>query len=284
MKHDRLPMAPTGRIANLGSGILPSALARWDPAIHAEEISGENTINILDPIGYDPWTGGGVTARSVSSALKTFDKAPVTVVINSPGGDMFEGFAIYNLLRDYAGEITTKIIGVAASAASIIAMGGNTGQIARAGFIMIHNAWVVAMGNRNDLRDYADVLEPFDRAMADIYAARTGLDIDTTATMMDKETWIGGAEAVKQNFADELLSSDQVVKGNDEDTKARAAAYKLDAALARAGIARPERREILKDYVAGMHRAADDDHGMHCASDSPFSGLKINSPFEETVS
>lgn len=277
-------MAPTGRIANLGSGILPSALARWDPAIHAEEISGENTINILDPIGYDPWTGGGVTARSVSSALKTFDKAPVTVVINSPGGDMFEGFAIYNLLRDYAGEITTKIIGVAASAASIIAMGGNTGQIARAGFIMIHNAWVVAMGNRNDLRDYADVLEPFDRAMADIYAARTGLDIDTTATMMDKETWIGGAEAVKQNFADELLSSDQVVKGNDEDTKARAAAYKLDAALARAGIARPERREILKDYVAGMHRAADDDHGMHCASDSPFSGLKINSPFEETVS
>lgn len=277
-------MAPTGRIANLGSSILPSALARWDPAIHAEEDTGENIVNVLDPIGYDPWTGGGVTARSVSAALKSFDKAPVTVVINSPGGDMFEGFAIYNLLRDYQGDVTTKVIGVAASAASIIAMGGNTGQIARAGFIMIHNAWVVAMGNRNDLRDYADVLEPFDRAMADIYAARTGLDIDATANMMDKETWIGGADAVKQNFADELLSSDTVVKGNDEDTKARAAAYKLDAALARAGIARAERRDILKDYVAGMHRAADDDHGMHCASDSPFSGLQIHSPFEETVS
>lgn len=284
MKHDRLPMAPTGRIANLSSGISPNALARWDPAIHASEDAGENVINVLDPIGYDPWTGGGVTARSISSALKGFGKAPATVVINSPGGDMFEGFAIYNLLRDYAGDVTIKIIGVAASAASIIAMGGKDIQIARAGFLMIHNAWVIAVGNRNDLRDYADVLEPFDNAMADIYAARTGLDVGATAAMMDKETWIGGSDAVKQNFADSLLPSDEVAKGNEEDTKARAAAYKLDAALARAGIARPERREILKDYVAGMHRAADDVDGMHCASESLLSGLKYNQPFEEMQS
>ncbi|MFT2622165.1 head maturation protease, ClpP-related, partial [Escherichia coli] len=74
---------------------------------------------------------------------------------NSPGGDMFEGLAIYNLLREHEGEVNVKVLGLAASAGSVIAMAGDTVQIARAGFLMIHNAWVVAMGNRNDLRELA---------------------------------------------------------------------------------------------------------------------------------
>ncbi|KLB48562.1 peptidase, partial [Xanthomonas euvesicatoria] len=104
----------------------------------------------------------GVTARRVAGALRAMGKGPVTVNVNSPGGDMFEGLAIYNLLREHDGEITVKVLGLAASAASIIAMAGDTVQIARAGFLMIHNAWVMAVGNRNDLIEVADTLKPFD--------------------------------------------------------------------------------------------------------------------------
>jgi ATP-dependent Clp protease, protease subunit len=282
MKHN-LPLAPSGRIANLTTGFLPSALARWDPSIRAEaDAEDASVIEILDPIGYDPWSGGGVTAKGISVSLKALNGAPANVVINSPGGDAFEGFAIYNLLRDYAGDVNVKVVGVAASAASYIAMAGDNIQIARAAFYMVHNTWVVAMGNRNDLRDYADTLEPFDMAMADIYAARTGLDIDAVAKMMDKETWIGGADAVKQGFADDLLPADKVSKQSDDATKARSAAYKLDAALAKAGLARAERREILRDYRDGMLRAADEP-GMPGASESPLSKIRFNQPFEENA-
>lgn len=89
--------------------------------------------------------------------------------------------------------MTIKVLGMAASAASIIAMAGDEVQVARAGFLMIHNAWTLAAGNRHDFREFADYLEPFDAAMADVYVARTGLDAKTVATMMDGETWIGEA-------------------------------------------------------------------------------------------
>ncbi|HCF5801664.1 TPA: Clp protease ClpP, partial [Pseudomonas aeruginosa] len=92
----------------------------------------------------------------------------VTVNINSPGGDVFEGLAIYNLLREHKGKVSVNIIGLAASAASFIAMAGDEIRIGRAAFLMIHNAWLIAMGNRNDLREIADWLEPFDMTLADI--------------------------------------------------------------------------------------------------------------------
>jgi hypothetical protein len=97
-----------------------------------------------------------------------------------------------------------KVLGLAASAASIIAMAGDEIQISRAGFLMVHDTWVVAMGNRNDLRDIADQLEPFDFAMADIYAARTGIDAKTVMKKMDAETWINGSAAVDEGWADAL--------------------------------------------------------------------------------
>lgn len=84
----------------------------------------------------------------------------VTVNINSPGGDMFEGLAIYNLLREYSGKVTVKVLGIAASAASIIAMAGDEIQIGRGAFLMIHNCWIVMIGNRHDLAKAAIDIEP----------------------------------------------------------------------------------------------------------------------------
>src|SRR5690606_26247503 len=133
----------------------------------------------------------------VAAALRAMGAGPVTVNVNSPGGDMFEGLAIYNLLREHEGEVTVKVLGLAASAASIIAMAGDTVQIARAGFLMIHNCWVVAQGNRHDLREYAEMMEPFDAAMADIYSARTGLDATEVQKQLDAESWINGSAAIE---------------------------------------------------------------------------------------
>src|SRR6185436_2438068 len=137
---------------------VPQALERWAPDLMAAAASEESTISVLDPIGVDPWTGEGVTAKRIAAALRSIgaDK-DVVVNINSPGGDLFEGMAIYNLLREHQGKVTVKVLGVAASAASIVAMAGDEIQIARAGFLMIHNTWVIAMGNRNDLREIADM-------------------------------------------------------------------------------------------------------------------------------
>ncbi|WP_429242684.1 head maturation protease, ClpP-related [Luteibacter sp. 621] len=140
--------------------------------------------------------------------------------------------------RAFDGEVNVSVLGLAASAASIIAMAGDTVQIARAGFFMIHNAWVVASGNRNDLREYADTLEPFDRAMADIYAAHTGESRDDMAKLMDAETWIGGSDAVEQGFAESLLASDQVEKGS---AKANASAVRrIESALRASGLPKSE--------------------------------------------
>lgn len=248
MSMKNLPGAPTGRPgASVRSEILPRAFDRWNPGLKAagESNESERSISIYDAIGYDYWTGEGVTARRVAAALRSMGTGPVTVNVNSPGGDVFEGLAIYNLLREHDGEVTVKVLGLAASAASFIAMAGDKVQIARAGFLMIHNSWVIASGNRNDMREIADWLEPFDAAMADIYATRTGLDAKTVAKLMDAESWIGGAAAVEQGFADELLTSDQIGKG---DAKAQAnASRRVEAALRASGLPKSEAMRLISE-------------------------------------
>jgi ATP-dependent Clp protease protease subunit len=113
-------------------------------------------------------------------------------------------------LREHPAAVTVKVLGIAASAASVIAMAGDEIQIARAGFMMIHNTWIMAMGDRHALREAADWLEPFDQVAVDIYAARTGLEPKALGKMLDQETWIGGTKAVEQGFADGFLPADQI--------------------------------------------------------------------------
>lgn len=242
-----LPLAYNGLPLNgVKYDLSPKALDNWNPAIKAAE--SDNTITIFDVIGQDYWTGEGVTAKRIAGALRAIgEDKPVTVLVNSPGGDMFEGLAIYNLLREHKGEVTVKVLGLAASAASVIAMAGDNIQVARAGFLMIHNAWIMVAGNRHDMREYADYLEPFDRSMADLYSARTGIEFKVMQKIMDAESWIGGSDAVEQGFADSLLASDEIEI--DENSDARAA-LKLDIALAKAGMPRTERRKLLAEYKA----------------------------------
>ncbi|HHF7996738.1 TPA: head maturation protease, ClpP-related [Escherichia coli] len=257
-----LPAAPEGRPFAREKPDLPAAaMERWNGGIRAAR-DGDNSISIFDVIGADYW-GDGVTASRIAGALRSLNGADVTVNINSPGGDMFEGLAIYNLLREYDGKVTVKVLGLAASAASIIAMAGDDVQIGRGAFLMINNCWVYAMGNRHDLAQIAADMEPFDNAMSDIYQARSGLDADTIGKMMDGETYIGGSEAVAKGFADSLLSADEIA---DDDDSPAAALRKLDALLAKTDTPRSERRKLLKALSGSKPGAASDQKGTPSAA------------------
>ncbi|HEE5216135.1 TPA: Clp protease ClpP [Klebsiella pneumoniae] len=254
----QLPVAPAGRpCAGVTSEPQPSALERWNGGIRAAS-DNDNSISIFDVVGRDYWDEG-VTAKRISGVLRSMNGADVTVNINSPGGDMFEGLAIYNLLREYQGKVTVKVLGIAASAASIIAMAGDDIQIGRGAFLMIHNCWVVAMGNRHNFAELSTSLEPFDTAMADIYSARSGLDIATVQQLMDAESYIGGSDAVEKGLADSLLSADAVSEGDDSPSSAL---RKLDALLAKTNTPRSERRKLIKALTGNTPGAVTDPDGM----------------------
>lgn len=164
-------------------------------------------IEILDNIGMDYWTGEGTTAKSIKDHLKEANGKDVLVYVNSPGGDAFEGVAIYNLLREYKGEVTMRILGMAASAASVIVMAGDKIEIGDGANIMIHSAWGVVVGNRNDMREFADMLDKLDESIAAVYAQRTGRKTDELLQMMADETWMFGQEAIDEKFADSMIKS-----------------------------------------------------------------------------
>ena len=240
-----------------------AAMARWNTSLHAASKDEAATINVFDVIGADPWTGEGFTDKKCAAILRNLGGRDVTVNINSPGGSMFEGIAIYNMLREYEGAVTVKVMGMAASAASIIAMAGDTVEIGRAAFLMIHNCWIVAIGNANDLRAAADTCAPFDSAMADVYAARTGIDAKKIAMMIDAETWISGKDAIDQGFADAYLPADEIKE--DEAKASLHAVRAMDVALAKAGIPRSERRRLFQE-IKGTPDATQD--GTQDAADA----------------
>lgn len=221
-------------------------LAKWAERPQAAEADTPNTISIYDVIGEDWWTGGGFTAARAASALRSIGNNPVTVNINSPGGDMFEGIAIYNLLREHPAEVTVNVMGLAASAASIIAMAGDRISMALGSFLMIHNAWGVVIGNRHDMRDAADLFDGFDGALVDIYEARTGAKRAEIVRMMDAETFMGPSDALAKGFADavdEHLKMDSN-PANKADSSLMAR-RQTEAALARAGFSRSDRTQMI---------------------------------------
>lgn len=159
-------------------------------------------IYIYDDIG--PEWAGMVSAKGIVSAIKDAGNQPINLKINSPGGDVNEAAAIYNALSAHAPGVEVSIDGIAASAASYIAMAGSKIKIAENARIMIHSAWTIAAGNRAELLKTADILGGYDSTIADVYAKRSG---KTQAEIIDKmtaETWFNAAESVAYGLADEV--------------------------------------------------------------------------------
>jgi ATP-dependent Clp protease protease subunit len=239
----------------LRSEMSPRALDKWNPAIQAAVENTSEAITIYGVIGED-WYGEGVTLKRIDAALRAIGDREVTVYINSPGGDMFEGIAIYNRLREHSQKVTTKVLGMAASAASIIYLAGAERQVASSAFLMIHNCWTFLAGNRHYLRDVADDMQEFDAAMADLYAETSGQPVEGMAELMDDETFIRGKRAVELGLATGLLSANEVVERETEETTQANALKAMDTALAKAGMTRSERRELFASFKSGTPRAA----------------------------
>ncbi|MDP9557868.1 UNVERIFIED_ORG: ATP-dependent Clp endopeptidase proteolytic subunit ClpP [Pseudomonas parafulva] len=239
----------------LRSEMSPRALDEWNPAIQAAVENTSETITIYGVIGED-WYGEGVTLKRIDAALRAIGDREVTVYINSPGGDMFEGIAIYNRLREHKQKVTTKVLGMAASAASVIYLAGSERQVASSAFLMIHNCWTFLSGNRHYLRDVSDDMEEFDAAMADLYAETSGQPVEDMAELMDDETFIRGKRAVELGLATGLLAATEVTERETEETGQANALKAMDAALAKAGMPRSERRELFATFKSGMPRAA----------------------------
>lgn len=159
---------------------------------------------------YDFW---GITnycsPNKVEQALQNANHQPVTVEIASNGGDVFAGSEIYSLLKGYDNDVTVNIVGLAASAASVIAMAGNTVKIAPTAQIMIHKAWTDSQGNADDLEHQANVLSSIDQSIANAYVNKTGMSQDELLQMMSNETWLTAKDAVDKGFADEIMFEDE---------------------------------------------------------------------------
>jgi ATP-dependent Clp protease protease subunit len=233
-------------------------LAQWAALAPMAATDDETTITMFDVIGEDWWTGAGVTAKRVSAALRAIGDRDVTVKINSPGGDLFEGIAIYNLLAQHPAKVTVQVMGWAASAASIIAMAGDEIVMGLGTFMMVHNAWGLVVGNRHDLAEASGLFAEFDGAIADIYQARTGLDRAEIEKLMDADTFMKPSTAVEKGFADRV---DEGIEAPKEDASASSARdvhalRRVDAALAQTGMPRTERRSLLGEIKGGTRDAA----------------------------
>lgn len=197
--------------------------------------NGAGEIVLYGDIGYD------VTARDFAAELKKLGKvSTIDLRINSFGGDVFDGVAIYSRLMDHAASVTVHVDGIAASAASVIAMAGDTIRITEAGQMMIHDAWALGIGNATEMRKLADRLDAVSGQMASVYERRTGQDMAQIRAWMAEEREFSGAEAVKFGFATETFAGERMAAkfdpGRHHFRKTPAAALGENAMQARRAI------------------------------------------------
>jgi ATP-dependent Clp endopeptidase proteolytic subunit ClpP len=171
---------------------------------------GNDTAEILvyDQIGQNSWTGEGLTAKAFAEKLSAMGKLKnINVRINSPGGSVFDGTAIYNTLKNNPAKVTTIIDGAALSVASIIAMAGDEIRMAKNGYLMIHDPSGVARGGAGDMRKMAEMLDTVKNSLVTTYAERSKQSPEKIAEMMTAETWMTASEAKELGFVDSVTES-----------------------------------------------------------------------------
>lgn len=168
------------------------------------------TIQIFDQIGEDWFGGSGLSAKAFSDVLSSVGNGPLVVEINSPGGNVWDGLSIYNMLRARSSTVTTRVVGVAASIASIIALAGDSVEMSDASLMMIHDPSGVASGTSEDMRKMADALDQHAEVLAGVYSKKTGINASKIRDAMRSETWFTAAEALDFGLIDSISESDQV--------------------------------------------------------------------------
>ena len=172
------------------------------------EVSGDGqesrSLEIYGEIAVESWYDDDVTPELFRAELMA-GTGPVTVWINSPGGDVIAASQIYTMLSEYPGEVTIKIDGIAASAASVVAMAGNKILMAPTAMMMIHNPATLAFGDHNDMKQAIRMLDEVKQSIINAYEKRTHLPRDEISRMMENETWMNARKAIELGFADGML-------------------------------------------------------------------------------
>jgi ATP-dependent Clp endopeptidase proteolytic subunit ClpP len=238
---------------------------------------------IYEMIGEDFWTGGGITAKNFQKELASVKASQIDLHINSPGGVVFDGVTIYNLIKQHPANVTTYIDGLAASIASVIALAGDKVIMAANALYMVHNPTGLAMGTANDMRSLADVLDKIAGTMIVTYVGKTGKTESDIKAMLDAETWMTADEALEYGFIDEISEEmdmaacakfipamakagfkhvPQSINGKKEVPSAK----QVEQALRDAGLSRKAAKTILaKGYSDGLRDAGADDEPLPVA-------------------
>lgn len=205
----------------------------------------ENTVSSSDaeliiegPISSESWWGDEATPEQLREELKNFAGKPLTVSLNSGGGDVFAGLAMYNALRELDSEVTIRVDGLAASIASIIAMAGDKVIMSPGSMMMIHKPSIFAAGDEKDLQRAIELLKTVEDSIVPIYTERTSLDSDKVVEMMEAETWMTAEQAVELGFADSVAQAKKKTSEPVENLFNQKLAFSMSAT-----------KEALDDFV-----------------------------------
>ena len=173
-----------------------------------DETGEDRTLFLNGVISDETWWGDEVTPKLFKDELLS-GSGNVTVWINSPGGDVFAAAQIYNMLKDYPGKVTVKIDGLAASAASVIAMAGSEVYMSPVSMMMIHNPSTIAIGDSEEMLRAKALLDEVKESIVNAYELKTGLSRTRISHLMDAETWMNANKAIELGFADKILFLDE---------------------------------------------------------------------------
>ena len=170
---------------------------------------------VYGEIGDDGWLGG-IGAKEFADQVNGLDVEELAVHINSPGGDWADGVAMHTTLVRHPAKVTVTVDGLAASAASFVAMAGDEIEIAKGAFMMIHNPWTIAMGDARELRAAAENLDKITDSVVRMYVDRTGQDKQNVVDLLNEETWLNAEDAVELGFATSIMDQEAVTVACDE--------------------------------------------------------------------
>jgi ATP-dependent protease ClpP protease subunit len=255
---------PPVQIPPRPAGLRIEGFAVDHPRFNADANTG--LIEIFDSIGDQ-----GTTPARISAALRGIGAKRAVVEINSPGGDVFAGLTIFNQLRAHTAGVTTRVLGLAASAASVVAMAGDTIEMARASQLMIHRAQGIAVGDVDAMRQVMAVLDQVDGVMADVYASRSALPREQIIAMMREETFVTAEEAVGLGLADALIARDATPPPGLSASSAPASKRALEDGLRQMGLSRSAAGRAAGAAWATMRGTVDAD-----ADADPESEIDLN--------
>ena len=193
-------------------------LNRITPVIKNEVTDSEHILTLSGVVAKDSifdYDGDLINMKTISDSLESIGNRKLLIKLNSYGGDAFEGIEIYNYLKSLKNKVVVEVTSIAASAASIIAMGADEIRMSNGSQLMIHEASTFAVGTKSEMQKTLNALKSMDNSIVDIYHEKTGLDKTEILQLMEEETWFTSEEAVKYKFADNVITT----KGGDSVAK-----------------------------------------------------------------